>query len=219
MKRLFQLLVFLFGTYNVNSQCPVPSIIFPNGGEKLIGESKIDIVFEYGFDGYVQQELMDFAYFYYSVDGGENWIFEDLIYIDKENFPADQILKYSWQIPNVVSNDCMIKVKKWEWGCWDESETKFSIIKPTLDPGCDNSDILTVYPNPIAQGENLNVKITSEPIDKFHIQVLSSQGELIRQFQTEYSMFTVPTENIIAGSYIIRFLKEDCNVSRVFMIH
>ena len=219
MKRFIQFFIFFLFINVLKSQCPVPKIIFPNGGEELINESKVDIIFDYRLHDFWEFTPVEFVYFYYSIDGGDNWIFENTIPIDESELSSSQIINYTWDISNINSENCLIKVQKYEGGCWAESDSDFSIAASSIVPDNNTSSRLTVYPNPIAQGEVLNVEITEEIEEGFDIQIMDTNGKLIKRIKHEKSLLSIHTENLDPGKYILLYRNNESVESKVFIVH
>ena len=137
MKKSILFLVFFLFCFTLKSQCPTPTIIYPIGNEEFVNKTSVEIVFHYGLDGIMEFMPVDFVYFYYYVDGGETGILESTIPIDGSNFANSQVIEYTWDISKLSSDNCLIKVQKYEWGCWAESESSFSIKRSPLIPGND----------------------------------------------------------------------------------
>ena len=98
-------------------------VLFPNGGEQISGGQDVDI--RWSSEGNVQNVSI-----YYSSDNGVNW-----------NFIASSSNagQYSWRVPNIISDRCLVKVADADGGPSDRSDAPFAISQFQPDIATDGS--------------------------------------------------------------------------------
>jgi hypothetical protein len=106
------------------------SLISPNGGETIKANSIFLIKWkEYAFNGIVEILL--------STDNGATWT----QIAENQNSAGED----EWNVPNVVSNTCLIKVRDIKDGQpWDVSNSTFRIVPPTELGGHAASDAISL---------------------------------------------------------------------------
>lgn len=218
MKNTILFLFFFLCISNLKSQCPVPFILYPNGGEFVNNEAEIDIEFNYAFNEYYESSgPVDQVFFYYSVDGGENWILENTIPINEAQISASQIITYTWDISEIESDDCLIKIQKYEWGCAAVSKSKFSITRSPITPE-DDSDGLIIYPNPASANGQFRVEVPNKKDQKFDLIIVDMKGETIIEYTDQLSSRSISTDLLIPGNYVLIYKTKERIKSKMFSI-
>jgi len=204
MKCFIPILIYFLFLNTLKSQCPVPIIISPNGDEELISESDFEIQFDYGiYDGYDDEWNSTIAYFYYSIDEGNNWILEDTILIDTSVLATNPIISYNWDIPILNSNNCLIKIHKYEWGCWDESDNTFNINISMSSTSYSLENKAKIFPNPAILGQVINIELERGNKESYEIELLDLNGKLIQKHSNIKGELGIKTDNIKSGTYIL----------------
>ena len=202
MKIIAQLAIYLVCLCSLKAQCPVPEIISPNGGESLIAGSLIEIVFDYGpeVDWNAPQ-----VFFYYSIDEGANWILEATIPVDTNSIFGDPVIHYQWQVPEVTSQKCLIKIQKYDWGCWDESDWTFSIVPLISFVEEDNIEKKSIglFPNPVRSGQKINIEINGFK-GYSELRLMNLDGHFIQTFNILKPLLSISTENLPKGLYFLQ---------------
>ncbi len=205
MKIVSQLCIYLICIGSLNGQCPVPEIISPNGGEELTSGSLFEVEFDYGpFGPPLENWDVNQVFFYYSIDGGTNWILEDTILIDTSTISSDPIINYQWLVPEVNSDDCLLKISRYEDACWDESDNSF-IISPLLSisfPYASEREAISIFPNPVVSGQEINVKLDLAN-DITRIELIDRKGQIVRNYPNEKGNLKILSEHLHEGVYFL----------------
>ena len=120
MKKL--LLLTLLIAFKIQIFAQAIEITYPNGGETLTANNG-DFIFwtDPGAPTITQVKIE------YSIDGGSNWIF---ILNTTSNFGTGF---YQWTVPNVASNNCLIKISNAaNLAEFDISDATFEIVAPSI---------------------------------------------------------------------------------------
>jgi len=134
-----------------------PSLILnsPNGGENWQAGTNQNITWT---SNYINNVKLD-----YSTNNGSNWI--NII----QSVPASNG-SYLWNIPNVSSSNCKVKVTSLENILLnDVSDNNFTIFSPTLNITAPISGTLTA-------GQNTNITWTSSNISNVKIEFTTNNG-------------------------------------------
>jgi len=186
------LLALLFTTLLVPSPEPVRAssysitLLFPNGGELLMGGSKYDITWTTSQPGYGYVTLL------YSLDNGTSWTKID-------NVPNALVIggnpSYTWTVPEVRSAHCRIKLNWHSGGTYstlyatDTSDGEFT-ISPVQTFFSSGGDIRTV----LAGGAG-ELNLTRSP-DYWESQPSSTaDGELVAFVRMEEDPSGDPMDN------------------------
>lgn len=221
MKRGIQLLLgLLMIQASALSQCPVPTILSPNGGEIYEGGGSVEVIFDYAFDDVYEQEPVDFVYFYYSLDGGNQWVFEDSIAVDAGVVSGKSIIHYLWDVTGIGSNDCLIAIHKYDWGCWDESDGVFVIdmLMSTKTVPVDKGTDLNIYPNPITSGDELIIEVVDGLSGDIEVQIMDRNGKVVRQVSPEERELSISTVDMTPGVYVLLLRNNSRVVSKLFLV-
>jgi len=134
------------------------TIISPNGGESIIAGSQFEIKWNSGGNGTVVIE--------YSADNGSSW---DTIVVNYVNAGS-----YLWKkVPNVVSNECLIKVSTSDNQFTDQTDRAFGIITSTTK----SLDLTSPSGGEeLFVGQSYNIEWTSEGIQNVKIQYSINDG-------------------------------------------
>ena len=115
-------------------EAPTIDIVEPNGGEIYIIEPgtfndiKVRIVDP-------EDEVIQRLHFFYSIDGGNNWMF--IANLAFPTIPADSVFIYNWSMDDVIDDSiqgstiCKVKVGVEDLGHWlvyDESDSYFTLV-------------------------------------------------------------------------------------------
>jgi hypothetical protein len=100
---LFLAIPFSYGSFHINFHVeapnPTPTILNPNGSERLLGGSTYTIRWEdSGSESCGGNYLLD-----YSINDGTNWIAVD-------SNPVSNTCSYDWLVPSIFSNQCLIRI-------------------------------------------------------------------------------------------------------------
>jgi hypothetical protein len=120
MKKL--LLLTLLIAFKIQIFAQAIEVTYPNGGETLTANNG-DFIFwtDPGAPTITQVKIE------YSIDGGSNWIF---ILNTTSNFGTGF---YQWTVPNVASNNCLIKISNAaNLAEFDISDATFEIVAPSI---------------------------------------------------------------------------------------
>lgn len=187
--------------FAIQSQCPVPTIISPDGGEELkVGEEyEIQYLYNENTDFY---GIVEYVYLYYTVDDGIDWIFIDTVTVDSTLAANGSILTYNWVIPTTISDNCLIKVSTYDTWCWRESEAVFTIT-PNVSI---NERILggkiDLYPNPINQGRPITLNVYDSKFERIYLS--DNMGRIIQELVQEATTVEVKTDRLVNGIYYLR---------------
>ncbi len=169
-------------------QAPAYSItlIYPNGGELLMGGSKYDIEWVASAPGgYVRLR--------YSIDNGASWITIDCV-------PNPMMIggnpTYTWEVPNVSSTHCKVNII-WLSSCTgvatvyaaDISDAEFTIT-PVQIYFCSEGDVKVVLASGVEE-----VNLTKSPDNWEYQPSASADGELIAFVRMGEDPFGDPIEN------------------------
>jgi len=217
MKTSILILAYLLSINTIIAQCPRPTIIYPNGGEEITSGSEVEIKFDYGlYEGWEESS----AYFYYSIDGGNNWIPEDTISIDTSLLAIDPIITYKWNVPNLNSTNCLIRIKKYEWGCWDESDNIF-LISPLTSSSSIRYRIKNeakIFPNPVISGNIINIELIGNINDIADLQLLNINGQVVKSISDIKPNLEVTTKGLSPGIYILSIrYKNETKIERIII--
>jgi len=169
-------------------QAPAYSItlIYPNGGELLMGGSKYDIEWvTSGSGGYVRLR--------YSLDNGASWTTIDCV-------PNPIVIggnpTYTWEVPNVSSTSCKVNII-WLSSCTgtatvyaaDISDSEFTIT-PVQIYFCNEGDVKVVLAGGVGE-----VNLTKSPDNWEYQPSASADGEVIAFVRMGEDPFGNPIEN------------------------
>lgn len=162
----------------------VPSSIdlyYPNGSNLVFhADSIINIV----WINDIQAGEDSFALFY-SSDNGSNWVFIDTT--------SNSDTSYAWTVPDgIITDAALVLVRTFDSSFADYSDTAFTII---ASPGSTTDiEILSVTPQPMLPGGNLDLYVRSTYLDTFQLDW--SYDSLTWNYITKVTIDTVN------GSYL-----------------
>ncbi len=189
-----------------SSQCAIPEIISPDGGELLMSGEEFDIEFDYGP---IDFDFNDHVFFYYSLNFGDTWIFVDTIFIDSLEIEVNPIVNYSWIVPSIETSECIIIISRYEEMCWDESDDVFTISSPLFIRGVNilESNDLRIYPNPVKRGSD--IQLESKNLKELNAKLINAQGQEVGNYLLIGGDMKIPTNNIRAGQYYLMIEHEE----------
>lgn len=200
---LILLQISLLTTF-IYSQTAALRIVYPNGGEVLSGNSEIDVL-------WISQNI-DIVKIEYSIDNGENW----LLIVDSTNAING---KYSWNVPNIPSKYCLMRITDQKAHTSSYSLNNFQISSGT--------SILIDHPKKGEEwdiGTIKNISWTSfeiqEPRFVIEYTIDSTNWKLISETSSFSTQWTIPNEPTINCQ--IRVTEMTTNticISDTFTIH
>lgn len=105
-------------------------VTYPNGGETLEVGQTYDLTWADNNINYVAQ--------YYSIDNGDTWVQID-------NYDNSDGIR-SWTVPNVPTNEALIRIVDYDYGCIDDvSDAVFTIVQPSPTVNTPSNENLTLY--------------------------------------------------------------------------
>jgi hypothetical protein len=162
------------------------TLIYPNGGELLMGGSEYDIEWTTSNPGYGYVTLL------YSLDNGASWIKID-------NVPNTLVIggnpSYTWTVPSVRSTHCRIKLNWHSGGTYptlyatDTSDNEFT-ISPVQIYFCSEGDVKVMLAGGVGE-----VNLTKSPENWEYQPSASADGELIAFVRMEEDSSGNPMEN------------------------
>lgn len=210
MKTLLQLTICLLFANFLFSQCPVPTIIYPNGNEVFSPDSVLDVKVDYNpYPGFNAER----SQLFYSTDGGNTWIFSDTILIDTNALFDNPVVTFQWTVPDIASNNCLLRFHKYETlSCYDMSDNTFTIspVISAVSQGFKTENDFVVFPNPALAGEELTVKSGSIQ-NSVDLQLMDRNGKLIREYLSVDTEVGITTGNMLPGLYYL-LIKSDKEV-------
>lgn len=218
MKRLLLLVFTVLCTQLANSQCPVPIITSPNGGEVLTVGQVYNVQYYYG-PILTGTQVSSHVIFHYTLNDGTNWTYLDSIPVDSSLAQSASLLTYPWLVPNTITDSCRIKIERFAGACWDESDLVFRIIRPTSteDMGAKSYDSIEIYPNPVNQGSEITIDLVDR---KFEQAILyDSSGRLMVKKELRDYKFQINTSELTKGVYFLTLTNEKEAIARKIVIN
>ncbi|MFC2084682.1 cellulase family glycosylhydrolase [Bacteroidota bacterium] len=174
---------------------PSLTLLTPNGGEEWLAGSQQTI-------SWTSQDIENVK-IEYSLNNGSDW---NLIV---ESIPA-QDKNYNWQVPNMSSENCLIKISNAaDNNLYDVSDSKFSIRDPSLT-------LLT--PNGGEEwlaGSQQAITWTSRDVDKIKIDYSINNGSdwqtIISDETAADSHYEWTIPNTVSGNCIVKIMSESDN--------
>jgi len=141
---------------------PSVTIIAPNGGENFDPASIASVRWT------SQSISSNYAYLYYSVDGGSSWN-----YITGAYSYDNTINTYNWTVPNNPSTNCLFKITDYNNASYfDTSDARFTINQPT-------PAVTVNYPNggeSLTASTSTTITYTSQSITNVKIEYTTDNG-------------------------------------------
>jgi len=174
---------------------PIPNItvVAPNGGEDWgIGYSNNITWTSIGSSGGVRIE--------YSTDNGENWL--DVI----ASMPDTGV--YSWSIPDVLSDSCLVKISDTNGNPADTSDSLFSIVSVTSIPTPKLPEVYSFNIKGITVSNQFEIKYALPEKAKVTLELYDIKGTKIKALSEEkpagYYSKKIDMRGNPAGVYFIR---------------
>lgn len=210
---VFSIYFFYLFSHLGFSQCGTPNLISPSDNSNLIQGDTVSIEFTYD----QQYGFYEYMHFYYSVNNGLDWYFQDSIRVDSLGAVSGDTLSFNWKVPRVVSDSCKIKLMKYRTYCWNETKGVFSISKPLLSNTTQESfEQIRIFPNPLNSGQELYIHLPNEADAIF---IYHANGQLIKQINDPTNTLSLPTNNWSPGIYLINVLRNGRSKSKRLLIH
>jgi photosystem II stability/assembly factor-like uncharacterized protein len=189
--------------FSIVTDNPSINVISPNGGEQIIANSFYTILWNANNCNYVN--------IYYSIDGGFTYIYLN---------SALGVNSYNWNIPNVSSSNCKIKIANaLDSNIYDISDLNFQILSVPFGSQIINIDSLAS--NSFCSGSsftiNYNVNNTFNPSNHFRVHLSNNLGNFnsftdIGGNSSSNSgsiLCQIPKETISGGNYTIRIVADN----------
>ena len=112
MKRIFFTIVLILSIQFANAQ--TINLIFPNGGEHFMNNTQSPNNITWDASGVTSFKIE------YSLNGGTDWV------LIEDNYSVGNF--YSWDVPDVLSSNCIIRVSDAGGSVFDESDAIFNIV-------------------------------------------------------------------------------------------
>lgn len=182
-------------------------LLSPNGGEDLEGESEFDIQWD--------SEIVNNVTIEFSFDNGLSW--STVV----SGIAADED-PYSWEVPNINSNDCIIRISHASQPVlYDENETAFSISEIQGIDDQDPSNQFSLSPNPA--DDLLTIYFSNNHLLVGSIEVYNLNGELVLEKKPAYDVkdeIQLNINSLTNGTYLIRINSGDkSNIQRFIKIN
>lgn len=145
------------------------TIAAPNGGEIWVPGTQHTISW-YNLTGFGTPPRIIF----YSSDNGTTWIPIDTV--------PGSTASYSWTVPNVNSNQCLVRVQE-SATAYDDSNGAFTISASAGVVENGNDSKIIVYPNPVMEYMTIKNNSLENPI--VQVSVIDLQGKLVETNKCE----------------------------------
>jgi len=186
--------------FTISSTPPPPELVVtsPNGGEDWKADSTYDITWtSNGTSGEVTIE--------YSIDNGSVWT--ELI----ASMPDTGI--YSWIIPDIPSDSCMIRITDTDGNPTDESDSVFTISQSSAVPEDKLPGVYSMSVKTLVASNKFKVRYSVPENATIKLGVYNINGIKIREFSKEKTpgIYTkeIEMKNIPAGTYFIKMEAKD----------
>jgi len=145
---------------------PVEAIIVlsPNGGESFEPDQQTEITWA--------SNLVDNVTIEFTSDNGGSW--SEIV----NTLPSNG--SYLWTVPNISSNECLVRVSDIESNAFDQSDNVFTIVDPTnvIDDLKLTFSLSQNYPNPFNPVTTIQFQIPK--LSDVVLKIYSSTGELVK---------------------------------------
>lgn len=175
---------------------PYINITNPNGGESIYGGYAYDVQFYNSGTGNLN--------LYYSIDNGITW--DTIVTNHWQGTNGLVVNTYVWMVPNVNSNQCLIKVENTQGQIVDISNAVFTINSAiTNQSQIENNDDFTFYPNP--SYESITIKSNFDVSGS--VTLTDILGKIVLQQKIMSNNQTISTSEIENGIYYLALYAND----------
>ncbi len=177
----------------INVTVVVIAVTSPNGGENWQADSTYDITWiSNGTTGNVRIE--------YSTNNGFSWIQEAGSTVDDGS--------YSWRIPDMPSDSCLVRVKNWSGNPSDISDAVFTILPSSTVPLAKLPEVYSLDVRRITTGNKFELRYALPEKANVRFRVYDITGKIVKEFSKEEEPGFY-TENIYmngqpTGVYFVR---------------
>lgn len=190
---------------------PEITVTSPNGGEELQTGAQFEITW---ISNDVNNVLIEL-----STDNGNAW---NEIVASTESDGS-----YLWTVPNISSDECLVRISDIESNAFDQSDNVFTIFDPTsvIDDMKLTFNLSQNYPNPFNPTTAIQFQIPK--LSDVVLKIYSSTGELVKilvdqplspgQHHVVWNGKNQFGQNVVSGVYIYQ-LKSDQQVETKQMI-
>ena len=155
---------------NVTVIPPYITVTTPNGGEDWRADSTYDITWiSVGTTGNVRIE--------YSTNNGFSWIQAAGSTVDDGS--------YSWRIPDMPSDSCLVRVKNWSGNPSDISNSVFSILSSSAALPAKLPEVYSLEVKGITADKTLELRYAFPEKAEFKLEVYDIKGTKVNEFSGE----------------------------------
>jgi hypothetical protein len=195
---------------NVTVIPPYITVTTPNGGEDWRADSTYDITWiSVGTTGNVRIE--------YSTNNGFSWIQAAGSTVDDGS--------YSWRIPDMPSDSCLVRVKNWSGNPSDISNSVFSILSSSAALPAKLPEVYSLEVKGITADKTLELRYAFPEKAEFKLEVYDIKGTKVNEFSGEspagfYSR-RIDMNGKSAGVYFLRIEannKKFAQINKVLLV-
>jgi len=155
---------------NVTVIPPYITVTTPNGGEDWRADSTYDITWiSVGTTGNVRIE--------YSTNNGFSWIQAAGSTVDDGS--------YSWRIPDMPSDSCLVRVRNWSGSPSDISNSVFRILPSSAVPTAKLPEVYSFNVKGISGSNKFEIRYAFPEKTEFKLEVYDAKGTKIKEISGE----------------------------------